>query len=603
MTVPCLGNLPEPVLELLMMCLVDASYDCEYAAKSFRAHFDGHAAAEEFTADAVRSIMRELVYPPSHMKWLGGDQDREAWYGFKFRPDQVLECSVRDDAGHTQGTIAVKVLEKKATGPVGHFVVCKYLSASDPHYRWWATDGPGRGLSKSAVYHFCDGNSHECREKYGRQMVIHVESFRLITDEVNKNKSPAWMFSKPCFPEMEQHLKDLPKGRPGKQGEELPWVDQEKEDSSESSETSEDVSDDDMKMKISKLKRELAAARKEAKKGKDGKRRRTPKRGDDDKPKDKRKRREKSQSSEKRGDKKDGKKEKKKRKRSPSKKRKERPGSARDKKPRRHRSRSGERKQRRSSSSEDDGERKLFGGDGSDGDESDSPGGKKGDRGPFGGAEKEQFGDRKGDDSSEESPFREAPTQGAATSQLKLTEYAQRYPGRLAARLLLRMHRESSLASVGATLGKKRTPAAALHYLQTMMLPSLGQKVNMRTGRELRTLCTVLDMMARHKMPQAADVIAQRVKALERACQEGHWGAAQFLELIAGEQQGLLDRSEQYYLSKEYVLEQKLRGLDKNAPRLGKGDQKGVKGRGGKGDREKGGGAGKGKEKPDSGTK
>lgn len=28
MTVPRLGDLPEPVLELLVMCLVDAAYDC-----------------------------------------------------------------------------------------------------------------------------------------------------------------------------------------------------------------------------------------------------------------------------------------------------------------------------------------------------------------------------------------------------------------------------------------------------------------------------------------------------------------------------------------------------------------------------------------------
>jgi hypothetical protein len=96
------------------------------------------------------------------MRWLGGGNEREAWYKFGFKEGQLLECSVRDDAGHTQGTIAVQVLEKKATGPSGHFVDCRYLCASDSHYRWWATEGPGRGLSKRATYHFCDGNSHEC---------------------------------------------------------------------------------------------------------------------------------------------------------------------------------------------------------------------------------------------------------------------------------------------------------------------------------------------------------------------------------------------------------------------------------------------------------
>ena len=42
---------------------------------------------------------------------------------------------------------------------------------------------------------------------------------------------------------------------------------------------------------------------------------------------------------------------------------------------------------------------------------------------------------------------------------MKLTEYSQRYPGRLAARLLLRMQRESSLSSVGATLYARSSSA------------------------------------------------------------------------------------------------------------------------------------------------
>eukprot|EP00435_Cladocopium_sp_Y103_P023245 s3102_g5.t1 len=516
------------------------------------------------------------------LRWLGGDKGRERWFRFKFTKDQLLECSVRDDAGHTQGTIVVKVLEKKQTGPIGHFVLCKYISASDSHYRWWATEGPGKGLSKKGMYHFCDGNSAECNEKYGRHALVHVEAFRLLTDSVLRNK---------------------PRSGTGDE-DELPWVDQEKDGESESSSSSDQEEDEDMKQKIARLKRELADAEKKAKKGEKVKRRRTPTRGDgkrEDK-KDKRKKRASEGSGEGRKEhrKPKDKGEKKKRERS---KRRERPGSARDAKRRGDRSVSPGRKRRRSSSSSHEKRQdKLFGGGGSGRGESDSDGDFKGDRGPFGAAEKERFGDKKDDDSSDESLFRDAPTQGAATSQLKLTEYALRYPGRLAARLLLRMHRESSLASVGATLGKKRTPAAALHYLQTMMLPALGQKANVRTSRELRTLCTVLDLMAQHKMPQAADIVAQRVKALERACQEGHWGAAQLLELIAGEQ-GLLDRSEQYYLSKEYIMEQKLKNLDKNAGRTRKGDQKGLKGRGGKGDREKGGGAGKGKDKTEAAAK
>ena len=527
------------------------------------------------------------------MRWLGGENDREAWFKFGFKEGQLLECAVRDDAGHTQGTIVVKVLEKKATGPAGHFVDCQYLCASDSHYSWWATEGPGHSLRKKATYHFCDGNSHECQEKLGRQKLIHVETFRLLTDEVNQSKSPTWLFTRPCFAIMEPHLKGLTKPVTPGEGHGLPWVGQEEKASSDGSDSSEDEGREDMRKQISRLKKELAAAEENSQKK--GDKRKRPASGDKKKKKKDKKRR--SEGSPERGDEK--KKAKKKKRRDDS-----GPGSARGKrKADRSRKRSRSRKRRRSSSADSPKRGRLFGGGKSSSEDSSSPG-RKGDRGPFGAAEKERFDDRRHEDSSDEgSVFREASTQGAATNQLKLTEYSQRYPGRLAARLLLRMQRESSLSSVGATLGKKSTPAAALHYLQTMMLPTLGQKVNVRAGRELRTLCTVLDLMAQEKMPQAADIVAPRVKALERACSEGLWGAAQFLELIGGEQQGLLDRAEQYYLSKEFLLEQKLKGLERNNPRQGKGDQKGLKGRGGKGDREKGASVGKGKDKVDTTAK
>lgn len=536
------------------------------------------------------------------MRWLGGGTEREAWFNFKFKPGQVLECAVRDESGHTQGTIAIEVKEKRATGPVGHFVECRFITASDPHYRWWANEGPGKALSKKAVYHFCDTRSDWCNEKFGRQAVIHVEKFRMLTREVSDTKSPAWMFSRACFPAMEPFLKNLPKTGGTGDAEDLPWLDQENADVSEESEYSDETENEDMKKKVAQLKKELAAAEKRLKPKRRKKRRTTPQEGENkDKEAKKRRNREKGTTAAKDAGRR------KRRTGDDSSSEGARPGNARegDRKRSRGRKRSHDRRRRKKASSAEDHQEKLFGGHGTDSESSGSIGGRKGDRGPFGTAAKEKFRTEKDDDSSsqEGSVFREAPTQAAASNQLKLTEYSLKHPGRLAARLLLRMHRESSLASVGATLGKRQTPAAALHYLQTMMLPALGQRANVRTSRELKTLCTVLDLMAQHKMAQGADIIAQRVKALERACLEGHWGAAQFLELIGGEQQGLLERAEEYYLSKEYMMDMKVKGLDRAQHRPAKGDQKGTKGRGGKNERDKGSSAGKGKNKTDNETK
>lgn len=384
----------------------------------------------------------------------------------------------------------------------GHFAFAKYISASDPHYRWWAETGPGKGLKGRALYHFCDGNSSECGAKRGRQQVSHVEKFRPITEAMVTAKTPSWMFGRSCYNAVQPYLSGLPKVAAERETGELPWASQEEEDDSSQHDSSEEDGED-LKEKVTRLKKSLAAAEKKAKAAEDRaaggitskkeraiekkkkKSRKGALRTGDDRDKEKKTKRKKRKSQERAGDASRG---------------RSGPGSARDKK-KRHRRRSpsdksakkekkkhkARQRERGSSSAEREG---LFGDKGSGSfDESDSEvGGRHADRGPFGAAEVERFSGRKEADSSDESDFREAPAQNMATNQLRLTEYSQKHPGRLAERLLLKMHRESSLISVGAKVGKRQTPAAAMHYLQTMMLPSLGAKVNIRTGRELRTL-------------------------------------------------------------------------------------------------------------------
>ena len=51
----------------------------------------------------------------------------------------------------------------------------------------------------------------------------------------------------------------------------------------------------------------------------------------------------------------------------------------------------------------------------------------------------------------------------------------------------------------------------------TVMFPSLAGKLGTRSQSEMKTLGHTLDTMARAEMNRAADVLAQRIKALERA--------------------------------------------------------------------------------------
>lgn len=148
------------------------------------------------------------------------------------------------------------------------------------------------------------------------------------------------------------------------------------------------------------------------------------------------------------------------------------------------------------------------------------------DRGPFGGGPAVRFSEKDASDSEEEL-FQEGPTATAKSSQLRLLRYTQRFPGRLASRMLLKMEKATARGLVGPESGSKpRTPVVAMNHLLTVLIPGLGQKGGVRSTRELKTLGTILDHLAAGQPSMAADVVTQRVKALERATLEGHWGAS-----------------------------------------------------------------------------
>ncbi|CAK0858151.1 unnamed protein product [Prorocentrum cordatum] len=86
-------------------------------------------------------------------------------------------------------------------------------------------------------------------------------------------------------------------------------------------------------------------------------------------------------------------------------------------------------------------------------------------------------------------------------------------------------------------------PAAAVSYFLGIFQnshPSLG----IRNAREARTLCKALDLLAAKAYGQAADLLAQRLKAVEQATVDGHWGKAGWLELLPPEGTTLVDREE-----------------------------------------------------------
>ena len=93
------------------------------------------------------------------------------------------------------------------------------------------------------------------------------------------------------------------------------------------------------------------------------------------------------------------------------------------------------------------------------------------------------------------------------------------HPGRLAAAQL-----QSTQDKVGegeAAWDVTDTPASAKSYYLRVLKMGASQG-SMRNLREMTTLCTILDHFALGRTRQAADTIAQRFKAVEMACADGH---------------------------------------------------------------------------------
>ena len=110
-----------------------------------------------------------------------------------------------------------------------------------------------------------------------------------------------------------------------------------------------------------------------------------------------------------------------------------------------------------------------------------------------------------------------SPDSGKA-NQTRLVDWARAYPGRLAAAQLQSM--QDKVRGGEAAWDVTDTPASAKSYYLRMLEMGAAQG-SMRSLREMTTLCTILDHLALGRTRQAADTVAQRLKAVEMACADG----------------------------------------------------------------------------------
>ena len=528
--------------------------------------------------------------------WLTGQALQGDLEGFKPEAGWILELKVQDENGDPQGEALVGVLvESTGSRHGGWQVIAMYLSASDEYYRWWMDHGEGKKIQTKGVYHLCGDTVENCKAQTLRHIHAHIgRSRRVLEDELNSRrvtwlKNEARAILEANLVKFHAALRKGPvlpakgDGDPGavqvgevrrKEKKAAAESDSREHGSSDSSSTSVD-----MKRKLKKLREDLAEAEKE-KAEKKGKKHQPARRARRKENKDVEKGKERKKSERKaRGRSKD-------RKRRKSRKRSKSPASEAEKSKKEKKRRKRRQKSKSSSSTRSKGEATpLF-------QPATGASGKQaldgGDRGPFGGGNAVDFN---GSSSSEESSFRKGSSVSAKSSQMRLVRYAERHPGRLASRLLLKMQEAAARGAPGPNSERRSlTPAVAQNHLLTVLLPSLAEKAGVRTRRELKTLTKILDSLAKGDPAGAADVVAQRVKALERASHEGHWGTAQYLELLPPENTTLLDRSEESYVTAQFLMDQRIRSYDQPDRRKGLkgGKEKEGKGKDGKDKKGKG---------------
>eukprot|EP00435_Cladocopium_sp_Y103_P014508 s1173_g3.t1 len=528
-------------------------------------------------------------------------------------PGDTVELQVYDDAGNEQGTILLGILEDLGRHKDGKVVAAMFLGASDLYYHWWMNEGPNAPNKDRGIYHLCMVSSGACPPLKKYPNMIHGDRYRNLGEEPLTSKRVPWLKDKSikegydfCVKKFRGVMGDPPATGPAPTGimkkPRAAWADKSdpshegESDDEGSSEGKEESSSDDeaMAAKISKLRKELKKAEEDAAEGKKKKKamkkarheggtshrgRAREKEDDPGEPGEKKKKKKKTT----------GEKEKKERK-----KRKEE-ASVKEKKAKRKRRdessgsagapASSKPHKKRRAADESDGEsdrsdesgRELFGVKRK---EKEILKSGEGDRGPFGGGAPVKFSDKEeGSSDSGKTGEPDVAQDGAGGSQGHGGAGKERRKKDPSSGV--EPHLDSAVAESGHESGTpidKRVEDSWNHP------GPVSKRVPIQGGR--------------HGHPTD--------KGRGEGDPRGSLGAAQHLELLAPENSMLIEKDEEMYVAREYLLEQKLKHYDRPGPRRegdGKGKSKGAKGK--TKDKEKGDRPGwdkteKGQKKPDS---
>lgn len=95
---------------------------------------------------------------------------------------QLIEAHVHDDEGWPQGTVILAVKRLFGTGSTGRSILCDYVTASDPYYRYWVSTDEGVGTTVDGLYHLCSGDPTKCAGGGKDERVVHLGKWRIWTE-------------------------------------------------------------------------------------------------------------------------------------------------------------------------------------------------------------------------------------------------------------------------------------------------------------------------------------------------------------------------------------------------------------------------------------
>jgi len=509
--------------------------------------------------------------------------------------DAYIEAEVFTERGTAQGTILVKVKRIYAPGVLGRFFLGDLVSASDRAYREWTTSKTGRLTTVDGSYHLCKGPTDECPAAGQHEVTVHLGKWRTWKEEDLIGGEAPEGYGKEAKGMLSQYFKREGLEKTRGEGSRLPWTtpgelnlkkDKEKkrgdrEEKERDPKKHEPAGRAAKVAKVSALEKELRQLKKSLQEEEIEQKTRPKKRAAGTEPSQKKPRKKARPAFDKGGLKgaeenemgadwgsTEG------NSRSQEDESEEADSSSSgegsssgDRKAKREADKKGAKKERKQEKRDEDKRVKK-----KKKKKKQKTKEKKGrterDKGPFGvgetkclprdGSESEVEGSGSSSESSQS--FRKAPS--GLTLHLRLQRYAQRYPGRLATRLLEKMERATRFEGATFLAGRKaeKVRPCAVSYFLAILTPTLRDKWNMRTQREMRVWAEVLDQLAAGKGSTAADIAAQRLKALEQSVQDGNnWRKAKFLELVTDEV-GMTDKGEEQMMMKEVELEEKFRG-------------------------------------------